>query len=146
MAGLPDVRQHQALTALQLATVKEVQTILFLRKLPRHIRNLINPRAFKEPEELIQHCNEIWEDQTVEEAAASAAAAATTRPHSPFRDARPSSSLFRGKGPVGDRSGCRCSPTPRPPRGGGSDSLCFYHSRFGSKAKKCEKGCSLQEN
>ncbi len=24
--------------------------------------------------------------------------------------------------------------------------LCFYHSRLGSKAKKCEKGCSYQEN
>jgi hypothetical protein len=64
------------LTALQPSTVKEAQTILFLRKLPRHIRNLIHPRAFKEPEDLIQHCNEIWEDQTTEEAAAAAAAAA----------------------------------------------------------------------
>jgi hypothetical protein len=41
------------LTALQPATVKEVQTVLFLRKLPRHIRNLIDTRAFKEPEDLI---------------------------------------------------------------------------------------------
>jgi hypothetical protein len=55
------------LTALQPATVKEAQTILFLRKLPRHIRNLINLRAFKEPEDLIQRCNEIWEDQTAEQ-------------------------------------------------------------------------------
>jgi hypothetical protein len=51
------------LTALQPSTVKEAQTVLFLRKLPRHIRNLINPRAFKEPEDLIQRCNEIWEDR-----------------------------------------------------------------------------------
>ena len=35
------------LTALQPATVKEAQTALLLRKLPRHIRNLINLRAFK---------------------------------------------------------------------------------------------------
>jgi hypothetical protein len=34
------------LTVLQPSKVKEVQTVLFLRKLPRHIRNLINPRAF----------------------------------------------------------------------------------------------------
>jgi hypothetical protein len=78
------MRDH--LTALQPATVKEVQTVLFLRKLPRHIRNLINPRAFKEPEELIQRCNEIWEDQTVKEAAAAAAA---MRPHSPLMPAAP---------------------------------------------------------
>jgi hypothetical protein len=70
------------LTALQPATVKEAQTVLFLHKLLRHIRNLINPRAFKEPEDFIQRCNEIWEDQTAEEAAA---AAAVPRPHSPFR-------------------------------------------------------------
>ena len=49
------------LTTLQPATVTEVQTVLFLRKLPHHIRNLINPWAFKEPEDLIQRCNEIWE-------------------------------------------------------------------------------------
>jgi hypothetical protein len=131
------------LTALQPATVKEVQTVLFLRKLPRHIRNLINPRAFREPEDLIQRCNEIWDDQTAEEAAA---AATSPRPHSPFRGAHHSPSPFRGKGSAGDKSGRRRSPTPGPPRGGRSDSLCFYHSRFGAKAQKCEKGCSYQEN
>jgi hypothetical protein len=68
------------LTALQPSSVKEIQTVLFLRKLPRHIRNLINPREFQEPEDLIQRCNEIWEDLGCEEAAA-AAAAATSRPH-----------------------------------------------------------------
>ncbi len=47
------------LTALQTASVKEAQTVLFLRKLPHHIRSLINPRAFKEPEDLIQRCNEL---------------------------------------------------------------------------------------
>jgi hypothetical protein len=133
------------LTALQPATVKEAQTVLFLRKLPRHIRNLINPRAFKETEDLTQRCNEIWEDQTAEEAAA-AAAAATPRPHSPFRGARCSPSPFHGKGSGSDKSGRCRSPTPGPPRGGRNDGLCFYHSRFGSKAQKCEKGCSYQEN
>jgi hypothetical protein len=54
--------------------------------------------------------------------------------------------LFRRKGSAGDKSGRRRSPTPGLPRGGGSDRLCFYHSRLGSKAKKCEKGCSYQEN
>jgi hypothetical protein len=119
------------LTALQPSTVKEAQTVLFLRKLPHHIRNLINPRAFKEPEDLIQRCNEIWEDQTVEEAAA-APAAATPRTYSPFRGARRSPSPFRGKGSVGDKSGRRRLPTPGPSRGDHNDRLCFYHSRFGS--------------
>jgi hypothetical protein len=50
------------LTALQSATVKEIQTVLFLRKLLRYIRDLINPRKFQEPEILIQWYNDIWED------------------------------------------------------------------------------------
>jgi hypothetical protein len=45
------------LTALQPATLKDAQTYLFIRKLPRHISNLINPWAFKTSEELIQRCN-----------------------------------------------------------------------------------------
>jgi hypothetical protein len=42
------------LTALQPESIKDAQTALFLRKLTRHISNLINPRAFKTTEELIQ--------------------------------------------------------------------------------------------
>ncbi len=41
------------LTALQPESIKDTQTALFLRKLPRHISNLINPRAFKTMKELI---------------------------------------------------------------------------------------------
>ncbi len=120
------------LTALQLATVKETQTVLFIRKLARHIRNLINPRAFKELEDLIQRRSELWAAQTPEEAAAAAA----PRLQSPFRSARRSPSPFR----------CYCSPTPGPTRGSCNNRLCFYHSRFGNKAHKCEKDCSYQEN
>jgi hypothetical protein len=119
------------LTALQPATVKEVQTVLILRKLPHQKPD--QTAAFKEPEELIQRCNEIWEDQTLEEAA-------TTRTHSPFRDVHHSSSPFREKGSASDRSSRCRSPTLGPSRGGGSDRLCFYHSCFGSK------GCYYQEN
>jgi hypothetical protein len=39
------------LTALQPATVKEIQTDLFLRKLPCYIRDLINPLEFQELED-----------------------------------------------------------------------------------------------
>ncbi len=107
------MRDH--LTALQPSTVKEVQTVLFLRKLLRHIRNLINAQAFKELKDLIQCCNEIWEDQTTEEAATAAAAAATRRPHSPFQDSRRSSSPFRGKGlPATDLAAAVHRPPARP--------------------------------
>jgi hypothetical protein len=125
--------------------LKEAQTVLFLRKLPRHIRNLINQRAFKEPEDLIQRCNELWEAQSAEEAAAATAAAAP-RPQCPFQGARHSPSPFRRKGSGGNKSGRCRSPTPGPARGGRNDRLCFYHSRFGNKAQKCEKDFSYQEN
>ncbi len=38
------------------------------------------------------------------------------------------------------------SPTPGAAKGGRNDGLCFYHSRFGNKAHKCERGCTYQEN
>ncbi len=57
------------LTALQPATMKDAQTALFLRKLPHHISNLINMRAFNTTEEMIQHCNALWMSQTPEKAA-----------------------------------------------------------------------------
>jgi hypothetical protein len=76
------------LTALQPESVKEAQTALFLRKLPHHISNLINPQAFKTTEELIQRCNELWMAQTPEEAAAAATAAAVPSLQSPFWNSR----------------------------------------------------------
>ncbi len=141
------MQRHQAhcpggnLTALQPATVKDAQIALFIRKLPRHISNLINPRAFQTSEELIQRCNELWVAQTPEEVAA-AAAAAVPSPQSPFRSAHRSPSPFRPKTPGCDKSGRRRSPTLGVTKGGRSDNLCFYHARFGNKAHKCEKGSS----
>ncbi len=140
------------LTALQPATLKEAQIALFLRKLPRHISGLINTRSF-DTTEMIQRCNALWMSQTPEEAAsAAAAAAATASPwqHSTLRNARRSPSPYRRKTPGGnkavDKSSRRRSPTPGAAKGGRNDNLCFYHSRFGNKAHKCEKGCTCQEN
>jgi hypothetical protein len=135
------------LTALQPATLKEVQIALFLRKLPRHISALINTRSFDTTEEMIQRCNALWMSQTPEEAAfAATAAAAGPWQHSTLRNACRSPSPYRRKTPGGDKSSHRRSPTPRAAKGGRNDSLCFYHSRFGNKAHKCEKACSYQEN
>ena len=86
--------------------------------------------------------------------AAAAAAAATAGPwqHSSLRNAqaRRSPSPHRRKTPGGDRTADpparRRSPTPGAEKGGRNDGLCFYHSRFGNKAHKCEKDCSYQEN
>jgi hypothetical protein len=137
------------LTALQPATIKEAQTALFLRKMPRHISALINTRSFDTTEEMIQRCNALWMSQIPEEAA-SAAAAGGSWQHSTLRNACRSPSPYRRKTPdgdkSGDKSGRRHSPTPGAAKGGRKDGLCFYHSRFGNKAHKCEKGCTYQEN
>ncbi len=128
------------------------QTALFLCKLPRHISNLINTRTFNTTEEMIQRCNALWMSQTTEEAAsaattaAAAAAAAVPSQQSPFRNFRPSPSPYRRQTPGSNKSCRRRSPTLGAAKGGRNDSLCFYHSCFGNKAHKCEKGCSNQEN
>ncbi len=124
------MRQHRALLFVgqphrpAAGDVKDAQIALFLRKLPRHISNLINPWVFKTTEELIQCCNKLWMAQAPEEAAAAAAAGVPSL-QSPFRSARRSPSLFRRKTPGGDKSGSRCSPTPGGAKGGRSDSLWF---------------------
>jgi hypothetical protein len=125
------------LTALQPATIKDAQIALFLRKLPRHISTLINTRSFNTTEEMIQRCNVLWMSQTPEEAASAAAAPAPSQQ---------SPSPYRRKTSGGDKSGRRRSPTPGAAKGSRNDGLCFYHSCFGNKAHKCEKGCSYQEN
>jgi hypothetical protein len=106
------------LTALQPVTMKDAQTALFLRKLPRHISNLINTRAFNTTEEMIQHCNALWISQTSEEAASAAAAAAVPSQQSSFRNSRRSPSPYRRKTSGGDKSGRRRSPTPGAAKGG----------------------------
>jgi hypothetical protein len=144
------------LTALQPASLIEAQVALFIRKLPRHISAMINTKSFDTPQEMVRRCNQLWATQTPEEAAsAAAAAAAATGPwqHSSLRNAqaRRSPSPYRRKTPGGDKAGDksdrrRRSPTPGAAKGGRTDGLCFYHSRFGSKANKCERGCTYQEN
>jgi hypothetical protein len=142
------------LTALQPASLNEAQVALFIRKLPRHISAMINTKSFDTPQEMVRRCNQLWATQTPEEAAsAAAAAAAGPWQHSSLRDAqaRRSPSPYRRKMPGGDKAQDKAdrrrrSPTPGAAKGSRSDSLCFYHSRFGSKAHKCERGCTYQEN
>jgi hypothetical protein len=101
------------LTALQPATMKDAQTALFIRKLPRHISSLINMRAFNTTEEMIQRCNALWMSQTPEEAASTAAVPSQ---QSPFRNSRRSPSPYCRKTSGGDKTGRRRLPTPGWPR------------------------------
>jgi hypothetical protein len=141
------------LTALQLASLNEAQIALFIRKLLRHISAMINTKSFDTPLEMVRRCNQLWASQTPEEAAAAAAAAAGPWQHSSLRNAhaRRSPSPYRRKTPGGDKASDKAdrrrrSPTPGAAKDGRNDGLCFYHSRFGNKAHKCERGCTCQEN
>jgi hypothetical protein len=145
------------LLALRPKTLDDAQVALFIRKLPRHISAQINTKSFDTPKDMIRRCNQLWATQTPEEAAAAsvAAAAATAGPwqHSSLRSSqhRRSPSPGRRKTPGGDKAADpparrRRSPTPGAARGARNDGLCFYHARFGSKAHKCERGCTYQEN
>jgi hypothetical protein len=140
------------LTALQPAPMVEAQVALFIRKLPHHISAMINTKSFDTPQDMVRHCNQLWATQTPEEAA-SAAAAAGPWQHSSLPDAqhRRSPSPYRRKTPSSDKARDKAdrrrrSPTPGAAKGCRSDTVGFYHSRFGSKAHKCERGCTYQEN
>jgi hypothetical protein len=137
------------LSALRPKTLDEAQVALFIRKLPRHISAMINTKSFDTPKEMVRRCNQLWATQTPEEAASAAAAAATSGPwqHSSLQNAQAcrSPSPYRCKTPSDKSDRRRRSPTPGATKGGRSDGLCFYHSSFGNKAHKCEKGCTYQE-
>ncbi len=49
------------LNTLQLSSIVEVQKILFLRKMPAYIRNMINLKDFQDLPSLTDRCNKIWE-------------------------------------------------------------------------------------
>jgi hypothetical protein len=106
--------------------------ILFLHKLLRYIRDLISPQEFQEPEALIQRCNAIWEDRIEEEGAAAVATSRPPPPPSMVTAVPPLRSVGRvplALGGSGEATaGVSTTPVSVP------------------KAKKCEKGCSYQEN
>ena len=139
----PSVMWDQ-LAAMRPDDVDVIMRVLFLRKLPAYIRDVINPKDHHTAEDLTQRCNEIWENRAE---SASAVAAAVHRPTSPARGNRRSSSPFRGRKPAKAKPSHRRSPTPAAARGGqDTTGFCFYHARFLTRAQKCEPGCTYQEN
>jgi len=131
------------LTTLQPATIKEAQTALFLRKLPCHISALINTRHHRGDDPALQCTVDVPDPQGGRSRGQPVAALySSERPQIPLsvlpQDAR--------RRQVWRQMGRRRSPTPGAAKGGRNDGLCFYLSRFGNKAHKCEKGCTYQEN
>jgi hypothetical protein len=88
----PSVLMNQ-LNTLQPSSIEEVQKILFLRKMPAYIHDMINLKDFQDLPALKDQCNEIWESRS-QDLAAMAVAAVIPRQHSqaqqlPVAHARP---------------------------------------------------------
>jgi hypothetical protein len=83
------------LNALKPDSLEEVQTVLFLRKLPAYIRDRVNPGGCEDLHALVQWCDYIWENRSQD---------AVPRSHSPSRGSHRNSSHFRGKRPGNAKS------------------------------------------
>ncbi len=111
------------LNALKPTSVEEIQKVLFLRKMPTHIRDIVNPRDFTELPTLTERCKEIWKNRRQDIGTAAAAI------------------------PRQQTTCCRQAKHPPFAHAWGSrgDGYCYYHTCFGSRANKCENGCIYQE-
>jgi hypothetical protein len=72
-AHKPSVLMDQ-LNTLQPSSIVEVQKILFLRRMPAYIRDMINVKDFQDLPALTDQCDEIWESRSQDLAAIAAAA------------------------------------------------------------------------
>jgi hypothetical protein len=118
---------------------------IFLRKLPSSMREHLAAANHTTAAAMSAHADILWDAKAgdtsisaISDASISAVANRSFAPRSPDRR-----SPDRRRG----HSGQRRKPTPRPDSHRRDDStLCFYHSRFGQRANKCEPPCSWTEN
>jgi hypothetical protein len=131
------------LNTLKPDSLDDIMQVLFFRKMPGCIQDVLNPRDYKTLADLTQGCNKIWENSNPDTGAmAAAAAAAVLQSHSPACGYRHSSSPFHGKRPTNTKSTHHRSPTPGPARGSRDGSGCgFYHTCFGAAAWKYNTSC-----
>jgi hypothetical protein len=109
---------------------------LFLLRLPTSMRDHLAAA------DMARHADTIWDSRAGESAVAAVAAPVeAVAARSPTRDSRRRSPDHRQQG--GQRQQRRKTPGPDRRR---DQSLCYYHSRFGKKAHKCEAPCSWTEN
>ena len=118
---------------------------IFLRKLPSSMREHLAAANHTTAAAMSAHADILWDAKAgdtsisaVSDASISAVANRSFARRSPDRR-----SPDRRRG----RSGQRRKPTPGPDsRRRDASTLCFYHSRFGQRANKCEPPCSWTEN
>jgi len=118
---------------------------IFLRKLPSSMREHLAAANHTTAAAMSAHADILWDAKAgdtsisaISDASISAVANRSFARRSPDRR-----SPDRRRG----RSGQRRKPTPGPDsRRRDASTLCFYHSRFGQRANKCEPPCSWTEN
>jgi hypothetical protein len=115
---------------------------LFLLRLPTSMRDHLAAADHKTAADMARHAVTIWDSRAGESAVAAVTAPVeAVAARSPIRDSRCRSPDRRQQG--GQRQQRRQTPGPDRRR---DQSLCYYHSRFGKKANKCEAPCSWTEN
>jgi len=118
---------------------------LFLLRLPVSMRDHLAAADLNTAAEMAAHADQLWDARAGESALSAVSASVdAVASRSPSRDSR-RRSPDRRHSPDRRQGGQRPrSQTPGP--GSSKRSLCFYHSRFGQKALKCEAPCTWSGN
>jgi len=112
---------------------------LFLLRLPVSMRDHLAAADHKTAADMAKHADVLW-DSRAGDTAVAAVAPIDAVSRSPSRGDRRRSPDRRQ-----NQRGRSCRrPTPGPSDSG--KSLCYYHSRFGQKAHRCEAPCTWSEN
>jgi len=124
---------------------------LFLLRLPVSMRDHLAAANLKTAEEMARHADVLWDARAGDSAVTAVATEVDavslrsprtdTRRRSPARDSRRRSPERSNRPPrrqTPGRDGFRSSNR--------SSSLCFYHGKYGQKARQCEAPCTWSEN
>lgn len=130
LGGLGDRRPTALLRRINAlnddpATLKRA---LFLLNLPAEIRSILASQQYADIDGLAEAADRVWETRTT-----SACSVNSTEPIAP----EPQINAFhkQSTGPAQHRS----NRNSKPP----AQNICFYHNKFGSKARRCEPGCKF---
>jgi hypothetical protein len=117
---------------------------MFLRKLPASMRDHLAAKDHQTATEMSRHADVLW-DACCSESGISAIAdvSAVSRPPRNSHGCSPN----RHKSPVcPGNTGQNRKQTPGPDGRCRDFSLCFFHDKWGSEAKKCQSPCAWSEN
>lgn len=104
---------------------------LFLHRLPADLREHLVARDFNSPQEMATHADKLWDARNSSNSMSANMVNAVGRANSPARSRNRSPSRGHGRS---------ATPGGRPDTG-----LCYFHGKFGKKAKKCVPPCTYSE-